>query len=412
MITLDRKRGLVAVMLSLILLTSLGVIFFFNNESESGRFAEEAAIVIAACEGEDYKPSCYDKEIPKVMDRGLSFEESYKVTAIVQAQDDSYWYCHVLGHNLSAKETAKDVSKWTEVVARAPSGMCSNGSLHGAFQERFRGEFVSDDELEELIPEIKSICRKEEGNRDFTGLEQASCYHALGHLTMYITNANVEQSVQLCDRVSIEGEQDFSNLCYDGAYMQIFQPLEPEDIALVQDIEPKTQKDAMAFCNAFSGSKRTSCMMESWPLFVDEFDTKFGAIESFCSRDLSKRDTTRCLNGVFYVMSARSNFEEDKIADLCSYVSSKNKAQCYANSASRFLETDYKLAEKAIGVCDRAREDGVSDSCYDELLFYSSYNYKANSEPFLRLCEALPSPWKEKCVNNEGNKIPIPFYDS
>jgi len=386
--------------------------FLLSTKHKEKDLSREAKKIMAVCDDKSYKPSCYDEEIPKVMDRGFTFEESFKITALIQERDASYWYCHVLGHNVSAKEAAKDVSKWPEVVARCPTGVCSNGCLHGAFQERFRGEYVNQEELEELIPEIKDICKIEEGNRNFTGLEQASCYHALGHLTMYITNADIDRAVELCDRVSIESDiKDFSNLCYDGAYMQIFQPLEPEDIALVQDIAPQTQDEVFKYCEQFKDMRRTACFMESWPLFVDEFDKRFGAIEDFCERGFTSRDRTRCLNGVFYVMSARSNFDETRITELCSYVSRDTKAQCYANSASRFLETDHKLAKKAVDVCEQAREVGTEKACYEELLFYSSYNYHQGSESFLSLCNAMPEPWKTKCVSNEGSGMLVPFYE-
>jgi len=410
LVTNRAKKIAIVGIATAIFIMSAGLLLDFKKEEKN--LLNEAMIVMEACEGESYKPSCYDEEIPKVMDRGFTFEESFKITALIQERDSSYWYCHVLGHNVSAKEAAKDVSKWPEVVARCPTGVCSNGCLHGAFQERFRGEYVNQEELEELIPEIKDICKVEEGNRNFTGLEQASCYHALGHLTMYITNADIDRAIELCDRVSIESNiKDFSNLCYDGAYMQIFQPLEPEDIALVQDVAPQTQSEALKYCEQFSDMRRTACFMESWPLFIDEFDKRFGAIEEFCSRDFSPRDRTRCLNGVFYVMSARSNFDETRITELCSYVSSDAKAQCYANSASRFLETDHKLAQKAVAVCEQAREIGLQNSCYEELLFYSSYNYHEGSKSFLNLCNTMPEPWKTKCVNNEGSGMPVPFYE-
>ncbi|MBL4644796.1 MAG: hypothetical protein JKX80_02935 [Candidatus Pacebacteria bacterium] len=389
---------------------SAATFFYFHTPTSEARFAEQAAKVIEVCKDESYKPACYDTEIPKVMDRGFSFEDAFKVTALIQNQDSSYWYCHVLGHNLSAKEAAKDVSKWTEVVARAPNGMCSNGSLHGAFQERFRGEYVSEEQLEELIPEIKSICEVKAGNRDFTGLEQASCYHALGHLSMYITNADAPESIQLCDRVSIEGEKDFSSLCYDGAFMQIFQPLEPEDIALVQDIEPKTQEESVAFCSQFEGKKRASCLTESWPLFIDDIDDDPRLVENFCSSDFEGFNKTRCLSAIFYVSAARTNFDTENITQMCSVLSGDIKAQCFANSASRFLETDYRLAQKAVNICDSAGKEGVGETCFQELLFYSGYNYHVGSEPFLRLCNALPSPWKESCLNTGKSPVRAPFY--
>ena len=415
MVTIPKRRMVVAGALTVLLIVGVSAALLIAPRTDPAvRFTKEASRIMEVCSAEGYKPACYDTEIPKVMDRGFSFEDAFAITKIIQERDQSYWYCHVLGHNLSAKEASKDVSQWTSVVARCPTGVCSNGCLHGAFQERFRGEYVSEDELRELIPEVQDICEPGRGKRNFTGLEQASCYHALGHLTMYITNADIEQSLRLCDMVSIKGEageRDFSNLCYDGAYMQIFQPLEPEDIALVRDVAPTTRDEVAPYCEQFSGTRRTSCFMESWPLFVDEFDKRVGAIEAFCDRGFSARDETRCLNGVFYVLAARSNFDETQIERICSFVSDARKAQCYANSASRFLETDQRLAQKAVDVCEQARRAGVGDTCYQELLFYSAYNYHAGSDMFWRLCRAMPSPWRERCEANDGTTTKAPFYD-
>lgn len=336
-------------------------------------------------------------------------EEAFVVTAIIQERDSSYWYCHVLGHNISAKEAAKDISRWTDVVARAPIGMCSNGALHGAFQERFRGEFVSESDLEELIPEIKSICRQG-GQRAYTGLEQASCYHALGHLTMYITNADIDRSLGICDQVAVFKEQDFKGLCYDGAFMQIFQPLEPEDIALVKDIAPQTQEESGTFCSQFDGGYRQSCLTESWPLFADDIAESPEKVVDFCRRSETPEAKRRCYNAIFYVFSARSNFDSNTVNEFCIKLPEQVKAQCFANSASRFLETDHRLASKAAEVCEVAEQHGVGAACYEEVLFYSIYNYHAGSEPFTQLCEALPAPWDAKCLNRDGERIILPEY--
>lgn len=383
--------------------------YFFISRTQAQTLEAHAVAVIEACKEESYKPSCYDNEIPKLMDNGVSFEDSFKVTALIQEKDSSYWYCHVLGHNVSAKEAAKDISKWTEVVARCPQGVCSNGCLHGAFQERFRDEEVSEEELEELIPEVFEICQMGH-TRNFTGLEQASCYHAVGHLTMYITNADIERATNVCDRVTIYDGKDFSNLCYDGAYMQIFQPLEPEDIALVQDIAPQTQSEAIAYCNQFTGSRRTACHMESWPLFIDTIQTDPRYVDTFCDKGLTKRDQSRCYNGIFYVLAARSNFNTGAIQEMCSVLPQDTKRRCYAHSASRFLETDHRLATQAAEVCALAEGEAVGKECYEELLFYSAYNYHQNSDTFLQLCQALPEPWNTRCLSNEGSRMQAPFY--
>jgi hypothetical protein len=361
--------------------------------------------VMDICKDKNYKPSCYDEEIPKLMDT-ISFEEAFEVTRIVQSLDDSYWYCHVLGHNLSARETSKDLSKWTEVIARTPSGVCSNGAIHGAFQERFRdAEELSDEEVIEILPELRTICEDSDA-KVFTGLERASCYHAMGHLIMYITAADTVRAANICDDVTANGREDHHDVCYDGVYMQIFQPLEPEDFALIEGKAPETQEEARQMCDKFDGQKRASCHRESWPMFEEEIKTPEG-LTSFCSRNLTKRMEQICYNGMFYVLTPRLDFDEEKISALCEGLSGEPQTQCYGNSASRMIETDYRLQEKAISLCQKAEKYGAGEQCFRELLLYSTYNFHVDSPEFFEFCSIMPEPWKSKCLNKEGYNVKL-----
>ncbi len=385
-----------------------GNFFFVSSEQKLERLADG---VIASCSKDSYPPSCYDKEIPLLMDKGLSMEEAFGVTTVIQNKVSNYFYCHVLGHNLSAKETAKDPSQWTEVVARCPAGMCSNGCLHGAAQERFRDDALPPEEVRALIPQLAEICEQGHG-RDYTGLEQASCYHSLGHLTMYITGADIKTATDVCDEIAKkENGQDYTQTCYEGAYMQIFQPLEPEDFALVADIAPQTRADAEAYCDTFFGEYRAACHRESWPLYRESLINEKGALESFCSLVPDPASVKICFNAMFYVLTAQFNFDFPKIITLCEGLSEKRMAQCFANGASRFIETDYRLVKDAVRLCEIAKEHGVGDRCYDELLFYSSYNFHKDSEAFTTLCGSLPEPWRTKCFDGEGTKIQIDKRD-
>ncbi len=199
---------------------------------------EYAKQVISKCQNEKYKPGCYDREIPKLMDY-ISMEDAFKVTQTVQGEDKSYPFCHVLGHKLAAREIDKDPSKWKEVVTRCPSGVCSNGCIHGGFQERFRAENFTDAQIQTLLPDLINLC-EDSPNWHPTGLEQGSCYHALGHLTMYLTSADINKATSLCKEIGVKKDgRDFSQLCFDGSFMQIYQPLEPEDFALIKGKEIK-----------------------------------------------------------------------------------------------------------------------------------------------------------------------------
>lgn len=376
----------------------------YTDSSVPIHLAKHASEIIALCASESYPPACYDIEIPKLMDRGITFEEAFAVTSLIQARQHDYFYCHVLGHNLSAKETAKDTSKWTDVVSRCPTGMCSNGCLHGAAQERFRAEALTASQIDALIPELAAICESGEG-RTYTGLEQASCYHSLGHLSMYISGANVDIATGVCDQVVVKKEDtDYTQTCYDGVFMQIFQPLEPEDFALVEHIPAKTALEAETFCEQYSGKRRSACHNESWPRYLDLVKTPEG-LAKFCARVPDTESEQRCYTSMFYVLAAQFHLDANRMESLCIGLREKRMAQCFANSASRLIETDYRLIEDAVALCERATRHGVEGRCYDELLYYSSFNFHEGSDEFLKLCQALPEPWHEKCLRGEGGSV-------
>lgn len=351
--------------------------------------------ILEKCSGESYRPSCYDREIPKLMDV-ISMKDTFRVTKLIQERDPEYWYCHVLGHELSARETAKDPDSWKDVAARCPSTMCSNGCLHGAFQERFRAESLPDAEISELKPELEGICEARAGWNP-TGLDKGICYHALGHLTMYITDANIQKSVGFCKELAVQKDgTDSSPLCFDGAFMQIFQPLEPEDFALVEGKQPKKEELA-SFCSEFSGVEKSSCWIEGWPLFFSEIMKPEGLVK-FCSVMEPYGQEDRCYDSLFYIISVQVNLDDERIKNFCNSVIAERKGRCFAMASVRMIETDALLVDKSIELCAEAEAAGVGEICYKELLLYSTFNFHVGSEDFFRLCNALPDPWNSKCL--------------
>lgn len=367
-----------------------------------GTLNADAQRIMNQCEKTSYPPACYDKEIPKLMDQGLSMEDAFKVTAIIQTHVSDYYYCHILGHELASKETAKDPSKWTQVIARCPVGQCSNGCLHGAAQERFRNDVLTPEQQDEVVPQLKTVCTDE--TRNFTGLEQASCFHSLGHLSMYITGANIRKSLSNCDAIAHVGATDFTQTCYEGAFMQIFQPLEPEDFGLVKDIAPTTTAKAETFCDAFSGEPRAACHRESWPLYLKQIETGPG-LQKFCALVQDPTDVSRCYNGIFFVLMAEFNFDTSKVLPICTTLPEKRMAQCFANSAARLVETDYRLGQKAVDLCGIADQHGVGQQCYDLLLYYSTFNYHEGTPAFEQFCGYMPEPYRDECLAGKGSTI-------
>ncbi len=383
----------------------LATMFFSAYLFETGMFGlmpqslkTQANRLITTCSRETYPPACYDREIPKLMDKGLSMEEAFEVARIIQEKTGDYYFCHVLGHNLSAKETAKDPSKWTDVIAQCPVGVCSNGCLHGAAQERYRDDVLSEEEIEAVLPELATTCTSG-GSRDFTGLEEASCDHSLGHLAMYMTGADPIKATAICDVVA----KKYAVTCYEGVFMQIFQPLEPEDFGLVKDIPATTIVSAKAYCDRFTGVQRTACHRESWPLYHLQIKEPAG-LASFCTLVPDEESVNACYYGMFYVLTAQFHFDKERVSSFCSSLGDR-KSQCFANSASRFLETDYALIPDAVSLCEAAEKEGVGKRCFNELLYYSGFGFHKGSDAFNTLCHALPEPWRTRCKDGEGSTV-------
>lgn len=398
-----KNKKYVGLIVAIMFLVGISVVDVGSDKPEQKSLTTEAEALIELCQSQDHVPKCYDEEIPKLMDRGYSMEEAFAVTAIIQEHDKEYQYCHVLGHELSAKETAKDPSLWKDVVARAPLGQCSNGGVHGAFQERFRVEsFGEGREYLKIVPELEGVCDPREAWQP-TRMGQATCIHALGHLTMYATDARITNALELCRLLLDDKDESSIQLCYDGAFMQIYQPLEPEDFALIEGKEIETREESVEFCAQFEGAEKGSCIGESWPLYYTDLRQP-NTILSVCDRaKFNTEQHFRCLNGVFYVAMAQANLSTDWAKDFCSQVDESFRGTCYGNSASRLIEVDARNIEKALYLCSEATDLQSKEACYDELLLYSDYTFLPQSPEFFELCNGMPEDWKTKCLQQVKN---------
>ncbi len=355
-----------------------------------------ASNVLTACQGEKYKPTCYDKEISSLMDQPfrLSMEDSFKVSSIILRNTQDYGFCHVLGHKLAAKETQKNPDRWKEVITRCPPGICSNGCIHGAFQERFRYEHLSSEQIEKIKPELKLICRKRD-EWSPTGIEQGSCYHALGHLLMYMSNADIPKSVGLCKELAVnESGSSFIHVCLDGVFMQLFQPLETEDFSLIKGKVPdKNQLET--FCGQFDNEAGASCWNESWPLFMPEIKQASGVME-LCSK-IDNRYQSRCFTSMFYIMPVQFRFDLNRSFDFCAGFGGDLRGSCFAQVGQRLVQTDYSYIDKAMDFCARAVPLDENEVCYRELAIKSKFNFPPQSPVHKEFCSKLPEKWQTLC---------------
>lgn len=244
-----------------------------------------------------------------------------------------------------------------------------------------------------LRKELKGICEERAGFNP-TDLEKGSCYHALGHLYMYITEGDINKAIGLCDKDI--NARDFRSVCYDGAFMQIYQPLEAEDFALIKGKEVE-KTGVRKFCGTFDGATAASCFTESWPLFFEEITTPEG-VGSFCS--MSPRGfETSCYTDIFYILPIQFGFDTDYMADFCGKVTGQSSL-CFSSMATRILEIDKNNSKKAVDFCGKA--DAVSrELCYSELVKVSDFVFHKDSAEFENLCGTLPEEFKTLCLEKK-----------
>lgn len=386
------RRDIVIGALAALILCAAAAYTLWPTEGVEAR----AKGVVKACASSTYHPTCYEKKIPALMDAGVSMEDAFEITKRVQQLDPAFVYCHVLGHKISAKETAKDLTRWKDVIARSPLGLCSYGGIHGAFQERFRREWLMPDAYQSFVDEAYDACEPREAWQP-TGVERASCMHAMGHLTMYVANGKVDDALSLCDSIMAKvGKTGSLPLCYDGVFMQVFQPLEPEDFALVDSFRPKTEEEAVAFCTAYGGAARSSCTSERWPYSKDALSESGQALASYCA---SAGDDERfCLMKMVNLVTALKAFSPEAMLGYCETLpeGSWQRESCIVNATSRMLENDIDHAESALLMCERASELKVKQACFEHLSSLIPYSMPHGAKR-TALCTALPEPYNMSC---------------
>ncbi len=375
--------------------------------AEHAPLARYARAVMAACAAKPFPPACYDEEIPKLTDE-ISMEDAFEVIKIIQANDPRYLYCHVVSHKLSDREVEKNPAGWKEVITRCPMTFCNNGCLHGALIQRFNSESLTEKQIAEVLPDLKDVCEPR-GAWNPVEVERSMCYHALGHLVMYMTGANIARSVGLCKDIGAKSDgRSYVQTCTEGVFMQIFQPLEPEDFALVKNLTP-TKEKAAEFCAPYrsyadAGLAWNACRREAWPLFRKEILTPEGLV-NFCSYADNPTWHMNCFASVLNIVVIelvveRGGGKIEKQVEFCDALPpGMPRETCFAHTGRQLLQLDPREYEdRALAICREAETRGIGKVCYEELIRLTRWSFPAGSEDLKRRCRNLPTPWDAKCL--------------
>ncbi len=403
---LFKNRIVLAGVLITILFLAVGGFYFYKVTFDQGFVLGDRGINILAdfvaskCEAAPYRPTCYEEEIPKLVGK-ITMEDAFRLTKAIQGRDPAYAYCHVLAHKISFAEAQRGKQDWREILTRCPFTMCNYGCLHGSLIERFRGEVLDEAQTEAAIEELKDVCEPR-GSWNPTPTDQNMCYHALGHLAVYITGADILKANNFCSKVSSKDDgRDYYEICVEGVYMTIYQGIDPEEIALVAHIKPE-KEEVRDYCAQYQGVEYEVCNRESYPLFREELK-KASFASDFCSYTTDEHGLWKCYaiaaSNITVDFLERNAFEE--ISPYCLEFPGRFKSQCFANVAVRMVQIEPQFIDKAVSTCEEARKNQMEEECYRDLTNFAAVAFFKGSEARQDFCAKFPTEEQNQCLSAE-----------
>lgn len=366
--------------------------------ADAGRDANaRARAIVDECKKEGGDPAnCYERRVPELYPE-LSVPELFDIVRGLRLADPSYQFCHVLAHKIGERLVAENPDGWARYLALNPAdSLCSNGFIHGVVGGRFRSDVLDERTIESLIPDFSSACEPKEGwtPSDF---DRATCYHGMGHLYDFITDADLSRAVTLCERTAPEPEQ---RVCTQGVFMQIYQPLEPDDFELIKrmQVRPSTTT-TRAFCARYDDPMSVgSCRSESWPYFRDGILEGSGA-QSFCADYPNATEEDYCWGTISAIVGRMSLDDVEKAVRACTNFPVQRQDECFNGASQAVLEENRTDAQKAVAVCRRAPA-GLQDPCLSTLLSHARFLFGNNRDQFDSFCTALGPSYADSCARH------------
>ena len=183
---------------------------------------------------------------------------------------------------------------------------------------------------------------------------------------MFITDASYDRSLAICRAIEQSPTGNFDRVCREGVFMQIYQPLEPDDFDLVELLPEKPdQNNYRRLCVRFGPEDEGACLREAWPLFKDDLMSGVG-VKSFCTGQPNIKEEDACYDSVLAIIGRGSLSKPDDAAQACSVVPEKQRGKCFASVASAYIEENRLDMQQAVDFCYRA-DGNAQGTCLETL---------------------------------------------
>lgn len=350
---------------------------------------------IEVCKENVDKEACYEKEIAPLYP-AFSIPELFEVIRRVRVQDREYQFCHLLAHQLGEAAVAANPDAWIDVVPLNPTdGMCSNGFIHGAVIGRFRDDSLEGERLQAALKDFSVACEPR-GDWQPTELDRAICYHGLGHLYTFITDAQLQDAAHICEQTAVHGNRDYRRVCREGVFMQIYQPVEPDDFDLIELLPEKpTPENYRRLCSVYERpEERGACLREAWPLFREHIFQKHDA-GFFCQGQPNKEEEDACYDALTSIIGRLSLNSPEKLEKTCMGLPAERQEMCFTRASLAVLEEDRSAVPEALAVCAGAPAS-IRARCVEFIAERAEFIF-GKGEARSRFCDALPREVQGRC---------------
>ena len=397
----DKRAWKLALVLFMFVATSwsLGYLGEKDGYQKGDSLEEYAQIMLDRCADLETKEACYLNEVSQLMDI-ISLEEAFEIIRIAQESDSWLMVCHTIGHVIGQKEVEKDPDNWVEIIGRCPDFTCSDGCPHGAVIGRFGGDQLSQKDAQQAKEELSTACGYD-GIEDHLTPRMYKCIHGVGHLIMFLAEADIEESLAICKSVSAGDDNSAYAACSEGVFMIMHQPFGPDQEDLVEGLAP-TFNQIDEFCGKYEGIALESCYNEAFPTIgggvLDQ-----SVVEDYCKYSDNIEVQDRCLE-VLHMVAAKQflvsdNLTLEDLVDYCGDASTdKVGRNCIRSGAVKVLQQDPAFLDRVVDMCLQAEGIGYGQACFNEISDYFPRTYLVGNESALNeYCSVLPDDWQAVC---------------
>ena len=267
--------------------------------------------------------NCY-KEVGKLLFDQMGYQKVLDSFQANEAYPEIFSRCHEVTHYLG--RSAYLETKSIPALYNQDRSVCHGGFYHGVIEGYFaeKNLLVLGEPSAELASNIKSVC----GNSNDYSVPRfySECVHGIGHAMMYITDAELPESLKFCDALSTRSDQQ---TCYGGALME----------------------NSSSSTNFDHPSKYLSATDQNYPctILAEQYLQQCYEYQSSYFAELAKWDwqkvVTMCgqvpaayQQGCFHIVGTNQvGFTQDQATWIkdCNYISTKDyRASCYAGIIS------------------------------------------------------------------------------